>query len=140
MQPGDPGLFLSGEALLCSGERRRGRWRILPAEEAEAQALLSGRGGETGEEQGEGVGAAAKEEEGGGGGGARGGLPRDPPAPVGLPRVVGAAEEEEEEEGEEAAATPAGVCVATAGPLPLPSAVRVGLAVREEGGGGGGGG
>ncbi|KAL8183659.1 UNVERIFIED_CONTAM: hypothetical protein K2H54_048311 [Gekko kuhli] len=151
-QTGELGLFLSGEArLFCSGERRRWRCRILPPAEAaaEAQALLSGRGGETGEAQGEGVeAAAAKEEEGGGGGGggggsgwwaARGGLPRDPPAPVGLPRAVDDAEEEEEEEAPPA--TPAGVCVATAGPLPFPSAAgRVGLAVREEGGGGGGGG
>lgn len=140
MQPGEPGLFLSGEALLlCSGERRRWRCRILPPEEA--QALLSGRGGETGEEQGDGVGAAAKEEvEAGGGGGGGGGscwARGDPPAPVGLPRAVDAAAAAEEGEAEEALpATPAGVCVATAGPLPFP---RVGLAVREEEGGGGGG-
>lgn len=125
MQPGELGLFLSGELLPCSGECRR--CRTQPA----AVALPSGRGG-SGEEQGEGP-----QPSGGGDGGrwwGRGGLPRAPPARVGLPR------EEEAAAAAEAAAPPPppppGVCVAMAGPPRPPppvGAARVGLILREAG-------
>ena len=68
MQPGEPGLFLSGELLPCSGECRG--CRTLPAVE-----LPSG----SGEEHGEGPQATGGGGGGGGGGGSwcgRGGLPR----------------------------------------------------------------
>lgn len=143
--------MLSGEALFCSGECRRWRCRIFPPDPAAAtaaQALPSGTGGETGDEQGEGV------EPGRGGAGRRGGLLRAPPPPVGLPR---AEPEEEDKEGVPVAEPPAprSVCVPTVGLLlllrlvlpprapallPLPSVGRVGLAARAEGKGGGGGG
>lgn len=122
LHPGEPGLFLSGELLPCSGDCRR--CRTLPA----AVALPSG----SGEEQGEGPQPSGGGGGGGGGGGrwwGRGGLPRAPPARVGLPR---------EDEAAEAAALlpPGGGCVAVAGPLrPVPpvGAARVGLMLREEG-------
>lgn len=106
LQPGEPGLFLSGELLPCSGECRG--CRTLPAVE-----LPSG----SGEEHGEGPQATGGGGGGGGGGGSwcgRGGLPRAPPPPrVGLP-------------------PPPGVCAAVAGPARPPVGVaRVGLMLRE---------